>query len=153
MKSTTELLNKMRMKYWILDENKELVEVECLTWARWFGDTEGRIVKQTECAAGTCFVSTVFIGIDHGIDFGTGHYEPKLFETMIFGGAADLFCDRYPNFKQASLYHDVVVGQVEEIPVWRHALANVRADLRAWYDRLRAELREWRNDNRGIIRA
>lgn len=136
----------MRIRYWILDENKER-----LTWARWFEDFENRIVRQTSCAAGTCFVSTVFTGIDHGINYGSRPYSPQLFETMIFGGAADLYCDRYSNFKQASLYHDVVVGQVEEIPIWKHALANVRADLRAWYDRLRAELREWRHGDRASL--
>lgn len=149
MKTTRELLDEMRIRYWILDKNKELVEVECLEWAKWFGDTEARIVQQTSCAAGTCFVSTVFMGIDHGF----GHGEPQLFETMVFGGAADLHCDRYSTFKQASLFHDVVVGQVEEIPIWRHALANFRADLRAWYDSLRSELRSWTNEGPRRIRA
>jgi hypothetical protein len=62
---------------------------------------------------------------------------------MIFGGTMDGYQDRYASFEQALLYHELVVGQVEEIAIWRHALANIRRDLRDWWQRLRWEVRSW----------
>jgi len=129
------------LRHWILDEKNQPIEVDLMTWAQWFEEPANRIVKQTLCSAGTCEVSTVFMGINHNFSAG----PPLLLETMVFGGAADTFQDRYSTYEQAELYHDVVVGQVEAIPVWKHALANVARDLRSWFDSLKREIRNWRD--------
>lgn len=60
------------------------------------------IVQQT--TIGDVFVSTVFLGVDHRSHFS----DPGpliLFETMIFGGAADQYQERYETYKQAEEGH------------------------------------------------
>lgn len=46
-------------------------------------------------------VSTVALGLDH--QFGDG--EPLIFETMIFGGCLDGYCDRYSTIEEAKVGH------------------------------------------------
>lgn len=48
------------------------------------------------------WVSTVWLGIDHG--FGRGH-RPIIFETMIFGGSMDTECWRYATEAEAIAGH------------------------------------------------
>jgi len=73
------------VKCWILDETKKPVEVDLLTWARWYEDFDQRRVAETETA---CFrVSTVFLGIDHR---GWRDGPPILFETMVFERKAQI---------------------------------------------------------------
>lgn len=55
-------------------------------------------------------VSTVFLVIDHG--FGTS--PPLIFETMVFGGPHDQYCERYSNVDQARLGHAAVVKALQE---------------------------------------
>jgi hypothetical protein len=53
---------------------------------------------------GDARVSTVFLSLNHG--FG---YEELWFETMIFGGENDLFCERYSTYDQAEHGHKRIV--------------------------------------------
>lgn len=126
-------------QHFILDANHNPVAVDLITWANWFEERTRR-VQQATCAASTSWVSTVFLGLDHRF---VSDGPPILFETMVFGGAMDGYQDRYCTWKEASLYHDLVVGQVEAIPLWKHALANVTRDLKAWWGSLRLEIRTW----------
>ena len=65
-------------------------------------------------------VSTVFLGLDH--QYGDG--PPLLFETMIFGGIHDEFCERCSTWAQAEEQHALAVkivwpedkGIVDEVP-------------------------------------
>ena len=59
-------------------ENGKPKAVSLLEWAKWIEDLENKRIDYSE--VGPWFVSTVFLGIDHG--FGGG--PPVLFETMVF---------------------------------------------------------------------
>lgn len=77
--------------------------VECddvMTWGSWF-QTADRHVKKTNL--GDIQVSTVFLGLDHNYEE-TG--APVLFETMIFGGDHDEYCERYTTWDDAEKGHD-----------------------------------------------
>jgi len=67
------------LDHFILDEEHHVVPVDLMTWARWFGDGEHRVVEQTETKFH--WVSTVFLGIDYG--WGQSRL-PVVFETMTF---------------------------------------------------------------------
>ncbi len=57
-------------------------------------------------------VSTVWLGIDHR---GYGDEGPPLiFETMIFGGPHDQYCDRYSTEEAALAGHDRTVAALRE---------------------------------------
>jgi hypothetical protein len=102
--------------YYKLDEAGEPVPCEnILEWAAWFAQShEARVVVKTELPSGTT-VSTVFLGIDHGFHGG----DPVLWETMMFGGAYDLACDRYRSRKDAIVGHEVwvLVAKGEMTPI------------------------------------
>jgi len=67
----------MSMGHYILDENRQPVEVDMMTWAQWFSQND-RLVA--EDFTGFYRLSSVFLGIDH--QWGKG--PPMLFETMVF---------------------------------------------------------------------
>ena len=100
------------LKHYILDDEHHLVEVDLLTWARWFEDTPCRIVQQTTITA-HCWVSTVFLGLDHRFH---GKGPPVVFETMVFGGPEKLDGDmwRYSSWDDAQAGHDAAVRKVTE---------------------------------------
>lgn len=83
--------------YYIL-EGKEPKKVDLLEWAKWY-DKQNRTVDKTKI--GDVLVSTVFLGLDHSFGGGT----PLLFETMIFGGENDEYCDRCETWEQAEEMH------------------------------------------------
>jgi len=76
------------------------VKTDLMTWARWHEDINNRIVKKTNI--GDVKVSTVFLGLNH--NWGDG--APLLFETMIFGGEHDEYCDRYSTWEEAEMGHE-----------------------------------------------
>jgi hypothetical protein len=93
--------------YYILNDDKTTSPVEDLmTWARSFETSDRRIARTV--LEDDCVVSTVFLGLDH--QFGNG--PPLLFETMVFGGADDQLCWRYPNYDDAIAGHNKAVEQV-----------------------------------------
>jgi hypothetical protein len=93
------------MKY-ILNDNGDPVACEDpLTWAKWF-ETANRRVVRDELPGGS--VSTVFLGLDHA--FGGG--PPLLWETMVFGGEHDGYCDRYSTLDDALEGHRKAVDLV-----------------------------------------
>jgi hypothetical protein len=57
---------------------------------------------------GEAGVSTVFLGLDHNL-WGGG--DPLLWETMIFGGDHDQYCERY------STYDDAVAGHAKAVQI------------------------------------
>lgn len=93
------------MRHFIIDENKKLIPVDFMTWARWF-ETADKVIKKdyvTVSVAGpTVEVSTVFLGLNH--QFGDG--PPLLFETMIFCGPEDGYQDRYSTYEEALAGHE-----------------------------------------------
>jgi hypothetical protein len=96
------------MTHYILNKDKTPVEVDLMTWAEWFGNTERRRVALTRL--GKTRISTVFLGLDHR--FGPG--EPLLFETMIFDDRWHDYQDRYCTYQQALAGHRRAVYYVSE---------------------------------------
>lgn len=84
--------------YYILDENKQVQPVDdVFVWAD-YQDAHKRIASTCR---GKVWVSTVFMGLDHQYSSG----PPLLFETMVFGGPADQYMDRYSSYDDALLGH------------------------------------------------
>lgn len=99
------------MKKYILDENHNVVRCDdVLTWARWFEQIDNRTVDQTR-VSGDCFVSTVFLGLDHRF---IGNGPPLVFETMVFGGPVDFDESqrRYSSWDDAEIGHKMIVDRV-----------------------------------------
>jgi len=69
-------------------------------------DSTERFLARTDLPGG-CWVSTVWLGLDHG--FGGG--LPLIFESMVFGpdDMVDLDCRRYATKEQALQGHDELV--------------------------------------------
>lgn len=84
-------------KYYIL-ENKEIKEIDLMTWAKWFENADRQIGIKT---VNGVKVSTVFLGIDHSF----GLSKPVIFETMIFGGNFDGEQERYCTYEEAETGH------------------------------------------------
>jgi hypothetical protein len=86
--------------------NRDGKPIDLMEWARerqednHIGDTTVDGVR----------VSTVWLGLDHG--YGPG--PPLIFETMIFGGPHDNFCERYSTKEQAQAGHDRIVTALRE---------------------------------------
>ena len=106
--------------YYRLDDAHEIHACEDVTeWGRWFESTE-RHVAETHVAG--YWVSTVFLGLDHGWN----HGRPVLFETMTFGPDGGEFdCARYTTWADAEQGHRMTVAQIKRNR-WR------RPDLWAW---------------------
>lgn len=100
------------IKHYVLDADNRPVETDFLTWARWFGRTENRVVAWTQITS-EIEVSTVFLGIDHRH---VGKGPPLLFETMIFGGpdTIDEYQWRYASWDDAQTGHQAAVRKARE---------------------------------------
>ena len=108
------------LKHYILDADHHLVEVDLLTWARWFEVASNRIVEWTQVTS-EITVSTVFLGLDHRY---TGKGPPVCFETMVFAPdhiqlkGGDLFWTnwmrRYSSWDDAIAGHAAAVRKVRE---------------------------------------
>lgn len=89
-------------------EGHDPVEVDDLfVWARWF-ETADRHVANTDL--GDVRISTVFLGLDH--NFGPSS-PPLLFETLIFGGPEDGYCERHATWTDAEAGHKKAVEIAE----------------------------------------
>lgn len=96
----------MSDKY-ILKGHEAVPVNDLMEWARMFENSEARIVGKTK--VGNATVSTVFLGLDHSF----GGERPLLFETMIFEGDQDGFCERYSTWEEAEQGHKAVVQKLE----------------------------------------
>ena len=85
------------MKYYILDENHQILRASLMQWARFYEDTEKRRIALHELDS--IKVSTVFLGIDHNF---TKEGRPILFETMSF---PDEEQERYCTYQEALWGH------------------------------------------------
>ena len=88
---------------YILEGHEPVKVADILTWGRWFETADRHVAKTT--ISDEIKVSTVFLGMDHSF----GHGPPLLFETMIFGGEHDQYCDRYETWEQAEAGHQKAV--------------------------------------------
>jgi hypothetical protein len=95
------------LKHWILDDKDRPVEVDLLTWARWFGTADRLVFQET---IGQNAISTVFMGIDHNFE---PDGPPILWETMTFGAKLNQDQIRCSGTKeQAEAMHEEMVKRV-----------------------------------------
>ncbi len=79
---------------------KSPVEVDDLIeWGLWIEKSDRKIAVTH--VTRKIKVSTIFLGLDH--QYGEG--PPLLFETMIFGGPHDQYCNRYSTYDEAVAGH------------------------------------------------
>src|SRR5260221_5141744 len=96
---------KKKDKY-ILDENKNVIEADLMTWAKFLEDKKNqRIIKKETIK--DLLVSTIFIGLDHNLAglIIEGAHRPHIFETMVFNSVTEIYCDRYSTWKEAEEGH------------------------------------------------
>jgi hypothetical protein len=98
----------MNPRYYVLNDARQAVPCDMLTWARAMEVTATRIVERT--VVGDAEVSTVFLGLDH--QFGDG--SPLLFETLVFGGRLDGEMERYSTWDEAVAGHRRMVERVAQ---------------------------------------
>jgi hypothetical protein len=72
-------------------------------FSEWTKEKENTIVKQDYI--GDIFISTIFTGMD----FIGNEEDPILFETMIYGGAQDLYQRRYSTWEEAVEGHQLAI--------------------------------------------
>jgi len=89
------------MRYFILDEDKNLVECDVLDWAEWSRDIANRRVGITK--VGDLLISTVFLGMAHTIY--PNNREGDFFETMVFRNEKEIICYRYDTYNEARRGH------------------------------------------------
>ena len=100
----------LALKKWILNDDREIVEVDLMTWAEWFEGADRHLAK-TQIREGA-WVSTVFLGLDHRFhDKG----PPLLFETMTFDAdGKSMSYSRASSWSDAEAMHNVAVRRVKE---------------------------------------
>src|SRR5262245_50077519 len=101
-------MSRTKHEHYILDDEKQPIPVDMMTWARAFEDVRNRIVSKTQIG-NSCEVSTVFLGLDHRY-FGDG--PPLLFETLVFGGPLKDEMVRYSSWDDAVTGHAAMVRRV-----------------------------------------
>jgi len=84
-----------------------------LIWGRLHSDPEYKRVAETTLPDGT-WISTVWLGLDHGVNLGQQDYQPLIFETMVFeseGSSEDHDQVRYATMTEALAGHDAMVAK------------------------------------------
>jgi hypothetical protein len=84
-----------------------ILERDLGRWSEWLEQSENRVLKQDTLSSGVR-VSTVFVGIDYNFNFYRSG-RPLLWETMIFGGHHDGYCQRYATRKDALAGHGIAL--------------------------------------------
>ncbi len=105
------------MIYYKLDKDKNVVSCQPEELEKILINSYEKIVKQEYI--GDKFVSTVFLGIDHGYPIWSGHtenYRPVVFETMIHDETKDEWLnyqERYSTWQEAEEGHKRAVEWVK----------------------------------------
>lgn len=97
----------MRGHYVLVDKKPVLTDL--MVWAKSMENYEKRKVALNELCG--IDISTVFLGLDHNF---SGIGPPLLFETIIFGGKCDGFCERYSTWEEAEEGHRRAVEMVKK---------------------------------------
>jgi len=110
----------MKQYKFILNGKRPEACADIVKWGRWF-ETADRHVAKTD--VGECWVSTVFLGLDHNW---SGEGAPVLFETMafmppiekkLFGRwrmiREEMDCRRYQTWEEAEEGHLAMVIEVK----------------------------------------
>lgn len=98
-----------RPLYYRLDANRIARPCSSLIeWAEYYELADRHVADER---IGDARISTVFLGIDHSFGFGG---LPLIFETMIFGGTQDGYCDRCSTWQEAEAMHARACNLVRE---------------------------------------
>lgn len=92
--------------YILLNDHSVQIEPDLKKWGKWMESADRHVAKTD---LGEVWISTVFLGIDHGF----GEKLPVLFETMIFGGVRDQEQWRYTTWDEAVAGHEKAVRLVK----------------------------------------
>ena len=90
--------------FYILDDRVPKSVDDFVKWSMWFWSNNQRV---DSTIIGDVHISTVFLGIDTS-PFG----EPKLFETMVFGGKHHGYQRRCSTWEQAAAQHVEAVALI-----------------------------------------
>jgi hypothetical protein len=90
---------------YILRGHDPVREPDLLKWGEWLEKSPRWVAQDT---VELVDVSTVFLGLDHGLD----PSRPVLFETMVFGGELDRTCERYCTWDEAEAGHKAMLDRV-----------------------------------------
>lgn len=114
-KSIDEIMNSINGRHFILD-GREIVPATLMEWGKWMESRGNVIIKQE--VVGDCWVSTVFLGLNHSWD---PDGPPILFETMVFETGKDgkrdmsgIFQDRCTTYDEAEAVHAKAVAWVQD---------------------------------------
>lgn len=108
------------LTYYILDGELPKA-VDLMTWAKWRAVADRTVEKGlvSKWFLGIPYasteISTVFLGLDHNF-YGDG--PPLLFETMVFGGPLDQYCERTATWHAAEQAHKEWVRKVYQVSFW-----------------------------------
>lgn len=98
---------KLPIINYILDGHNPVPAKDINEWGEWFRNNERHVADTT---IDDVRISTVFLGIDHGFSLD----DPKLFETMIFGGERDQEQTRCSTWEQAEAMHEAMCSDVRK---------------------------------------
>lgn len=97
------------MNTYILNEADEPVYCsDIIAWGKWLESSPKHCVASD--IIGDSRVSTIFLGMDHSWTPGG---PPILWETMIFGGKNNLYCERYSSLQEAKAGHIKAIERVK----------------------------------------
>lgn len=95
----------MTDKY-ILDGKTPVPCEDLLAWGAWFQTADRQVARDY---VGDKRVSTIFLGLDHGLGG-----KPMLFETMIFDESGEeTYCERYGTWEEAEAGHAIAKATLE----------------------------------------
>lgn len=101
------------MDHYVLDtDGRTPIKCDLMTWAR-SRENMRHVAKED---VGDVRISTVFLGLDHS----WGNGPPLLFETMIFGGKHDSYCERCSTWEEAKVIHLQAVKMVKSFDDMRN---------------------------------
>lgn len=104
--------------HYILDAQRNPVRCsDIIQWAQWFRQND-RVVAHT--SSGDVMISTIFLGLDHG--WGD---KVLLYETMVFNGPWDEYCERYETEAEARKGHERALKAVLHEQRWWKRLIRV----------------------------
>lgn len=91
-------------------------EITLEQWSKLLGNAEYKRVAVDTFPSGR-WVSTVWLGLDHGWPLGRTDTPILIFETMVFDGSdvADEYMERYSTEEQALEGHKRIVQMVREL--------------------------------------
>jgi hypothetical protein len=100
--------------YYVLDEHNQPKLASHIEWAEWLENDERRFLLQQRWIRPDgieMFVSTIFLGIDMGIDPGL----PRLWETAVFIGGKLTFERRHTSREAALQYHGLMMTELRAV--------------------------------------